>query len=36
MKSLAEQMHDFDREQMSRVANNLPEQYQERAPVHGN
>ncbi|HBN5582653.1 TPA: phage replication protein [Citrobacter freundii] len=33
MKSLAEQMHDFDREQMSRVANNLPEQYQERAPV---
>ena len=33
MKSLAEQMHNHDREQMSRMAHNLPEQYQERAPV---
>ncbi|EMO7792552.1 phage replication protein [Citrobacter freundii] len=33
MKSIAEQMHNFDREQMGRVAHNLPEQYQERAPV---
>lgn len=33
MKSLAEQMHNYDREQMSRIAHNLPEQYQERAPV---
>lgn len=33
MKSIAEQMHNFDREQMSRIAHNLPEQYQERAPV---
>lgn len=33
MKSLAEQMHNFDREQMRRVAHNLPEQYEEKAPV---
>lgn len=33
MKSLAEQMRNHDREQMSRMAHNLPEQYQERAPV---
>jgi hypothetical protein len=33
MKSIAEQMHNFDREQMSRIARNLPEQYQEIAPV---
>ncbi|QMA48694.1 phage replication protein [Citrobacter freundii] len=33
MKSIAEQMHNFDSEQMGRVAHNLPEQYQERAPV---
>jgi len=30
MKSLAEQMHNFDREQMRRVAHNLPEQYDEK------
>ncbi|HFZ0149478.1 TPA: replication protein P [Klebsiella aerogenes] len=30
MKSLAEQMHNFDREQMRRVARNLPEQYDEK------
>ncbi|MBK0784805.1 Replication protein P, partial [Escherichia coli O25b:H4-ST131] len=30
MKSLAEQMHNFDREQMRRVAYNLPEQYDEK------
>lgn len=30
MKSLAEQMHNFDREQMRRVANNLPEQYDDK------
>ena len=33
MKSLAEQMRNHDREQMSRMAHNLPEQYEERAPV---
>lgn len=33
MKSLAEQMRNHDREQMSRMAHNLPEQYRERAPV---
>lgn len=33
MKSLAEKMRNHDREQMSRMAHNLPEQYQERAPV---
>lgn len=33
MKSLAEQMRNHDREQMIRMAHNLPEQYQERAPV---
>ncbi len=33
MKTLAEQMHNLDREQMRRVAHNLPEQYEERAPV---
>ncbi|MGX1904003.1 replication protein P [Enterobacter asburiae] len=33
MKSLAEQMRNHDREQMSRMAHNLPEQYQERVPV---
>lgn len=33
MKSLAEQMRNHDREQMSRMTHNLPEQYQERAPV---
>lgn len=33
MKSLAEQMRIHDREQMSRMAHNLPEQYQEREPV---
>ncbi|HBU0449018.1 TPA: Replication protein P, partial [Klebsiella pneumoniae] len=30
MKSLAEQMHNFDREQMRHVAHNLPEQYDEK------
>ncbi|EMW0832318.1 Replication protein P, partial [Klebsiella aerogenes] len=30
MKSLAEQMHNFDREQMRRVAHNLPEQHDEK------
>ncbi len=30
MKSLAEQMHNFDREQLRRVAHNLPEQYDEK------
>lgn len=29
MKSIAEQMHNYDREQMSRIAHNLPEQYDE-------
>lgn len=33
MKSLAEQMRNHDREQMSRMAHNLPEQYRERPPV---
>lgn len=33
MKSLAEQMHNFDREQMRRVAHNLPEQYEEKPQV---
>lgn len=33
MKSLAEQMHNFDREQMRRVAHNLPEQHEDKAPV---
>ena len=33
MKSLAEQMRHHDREQMSRIAHNLPEQYEEPAPV---
>jgi len=33
MKSLAEQMHNFDREQMRRVAHNLPEQYDEKPQV---
>ncbi|UYM55277.1 replication protein P [Leclercia adecarboxylata] len=33
MKSLAEQMHNFDREQMRRVAYNLPEQYDEKAQL---
>lgn len=31
MKSIAEQMHNFDSEQMGRVAHNLPEQYRARA-----
>ncbi|MCL7647580.1 Replication protein P, partial [Enterobacter hormaechei] len=30
MKSLAEQLRNHDREQMSRIAHNLPEQYEER------
>lgn len=33
MRSLAEQMHDFDREQMCRIAHNMPEHIEERAPV---
>ncbi len=33
MKSLAEQMHNFDREQMRRVAHNLPEQYDEKPQI---
>lgn len=33
MRSLAEQMHDFDREQMCRIAHNMPEHIKERAPV---
>jgi Replication protein P. len=33
MKTLAEQMHNLDREQMRRVAHNLPEQYEERPQV---
>lgn len=33
MKSIAEQMHNFDREQMSRIAHNLPEQYDEKPQV---
>lgn len=30
MRNIAESMHNLDREQMRRVAHNLPEQYQER------
>ncbi|UXY09008.1 replication protein P [Kosakonia sp. ML.JS2a] len=33
MKPLAEQMHNFDREQMRRIAYNLPEQYDEKPAV---
>lgn len=33
MKSLGEQMRDFDREQMRRMAHNLPEQYDEKPQV---
>lgn len=33
MKNIAEQMHNFDREQMRRIANDLPEQYQEQSQV---
>ncbi|WP_313276569.1 replication protein P [Kosakonia cowanii] len=33
MKSLAEQMHNFDREQMRRVAHNLPEQYDDQPSI---
>lgn len=33
MKPIAEQMHNFDREQMRRIAHNLPEQYEEKSPV---
>lgn len=33
MKPIAEQMHNFDREQMRRIAHNLPEQYGEKSPV---
>lgn len=33
MRTLAEQMHDFDREQMCRIAHNMPEHIEERAPV---
>ncbi|HDG1723119.1 TPA: phage replication protein [Kluyvera ascorbata] len=33
MKSIAEQMHNYDREQMQRVAYGLPEQYEPRQQV---
>ncbi len=33
MKPIAEQMHNFDREQMRRIAHNLPEQYDEKPAV---
>ncbi|MDO8233729.1 replication protein P [Citrobacter werkmanii] len=33
MKSLSEQMQNFDREQMRRVAHNLPEQYEDKSQV---
>ncbi|HAT2743093.1 TPA: phage replication protein [Citrobacter farmeri] len=33
MKPIAEQIHNFDREQMRRIAHNLPEQYGEKSPV---
>lgn len=33
MKPISEQMHNFDREQMRRIAHNLPEQYGEKSPV---
>lgn len=33
MKSLAEQMHNYDREQMRRVAHNLPEQYDDQPSI---
>ncbi|HBU8806207.1 TPA: Replication protein P [Citrobacter freundii] len=33
MKSLSEQMQNFDREQMRRVAHNLPEQYEDKPQV---
>ena len=33
MKSLAEQMHNYDREQMRRVAHNLPEQYDDQPGI---
>jgi hypothetical protein len=33
MKSFAEQMHNFDREQMRRVAHNLPEQYDDQPSI---
>lgn len=33
MKSLSEQMQNFDREQMRRIAHNLPEQYDDKSQV---
>lgn len=33
MKSLSEQMQNFDREQMRRIAHNLPEQYEDKSQV---
>lgn len=33
MKSLSEQMHNYDREQMRRVAHNLPEQYDDQPSI---
>lgn len=35
MKNIAAQMVNFDREQMRRIANNMPEQYDEKPQVHG-
>lgn len=33
MKNIAAQMVNFDREQMRRIANNMPEQYDEKPQV---
>ncbi len=33
MKNIAAQMINFDREQMRRIANNMPEQYDEKPQV---
>lgn len=35
MKNIAAQMINFDREQMRRIANNMPEQYDEKPQVTG-
>ncbi|MBI0783918.1 hypothetical protein HCH99_14085 [Escherichia coli] len=35
MKNIAAQMVNFDREQMRRIANNMPEQYDEKPQVKG-
>ncbi len=35
MKNIAAQMVNFDREQMRRIANNMPEQYDEKPQVTG-